>query len=391
MIGLFKKWIDGAVTWEEEKKLRTQAETDPFLADALEGYDTFPSSNHAKTLANIQQKIQQQPPKKKKKTVPYLRRAIAASVILAASASLFWWTQDQAAMSTLSEKSVSMLEKARQPTMDNIEAEENIVSIVTDKQEMPTAAILPTDQQTVVSEAPKQADVSTSTTTNPAIPANRAIKPAASIALEERKTSRSRSTTPVPSPSSDPIVAAPTYTPPPPATAIKQEEVDGAAPIETPIETAANVVMEEETVKQPSTESTVPIEQATEIALADAPIKEESSYDTAKKARTTAPSYSESLDMIVGSSSPIPPTVEILEIFKQYVRKNINYPEAARKANIKGIVQLKFEIKSDGTPKNIKVVKGLGFGCEEEAIRLLKEGPKWLYVGKEGQCEIVFE
>ena len=387
MIGLFKKWISGTVTWEEEKKLRIKAEKDPFLADALEGYDAFPSSNHAETLANLQQRIQQ--PQKKKKTVLYLRRAIAASVILAASASLFWWTQDQAAMSTLSEKSVPRLEKTIQPTMNNMEAEDNIVAIASDNQEMPTATVLPPEQQAVVSDPPKQADVSTPSTTSPA---GRAITPSASVASEKRKTSRSRTTTTAPSPTSDPIVAAPAYTPSPSATAKKQEDMDGAAPVASiPVETATRVVMEEEAINQPATESIVLSEQAPEIARVDAPIKEEPSYDTAKRARTTASVFSESQDRIAGSASPVPPAIDILEIFQQYVSKNIHYPEAARKANIKGVVQLKFKIKSDGTPKNIKVVKGLGFGCDEEAIRLLKEGPNWSPFGKEGQCEVVFE
>jgi len=39
MIDLLKKWLSGSVNWEEEKRLRKEAETDAFLADAMEGYD----------------------------------------------------------------------------------------------------------------------------------------------------------------------------------------------------------------------------------------------------------------------------------------------------------------------------------------------------------------
>ena len=64
--------------------------------------------------------------------------------------------------------------------------------------------------------------------------------------------------------------------------------------------------------------------------------------------------------------------------FKKYIKSNLVYPTEAKEANIKGKVVLLFNISSDGSPIDIEVKKSLGYGCDQEAIRLLREGPKWI-------------
>lgn len=60
-----------------------------------------------------------------------------------------------------------------------------------------------------------------------------------------------------------------------------------------------------------------------------------------------------------------------------YIEKNLQYPAQAKAKNIKGKVILRFVVEQDGQLSNIKVVKGLGNGCNEEAIRLLKASSPW--------------
>ena len=64
--------------------------------------------------------------------------------------------------------------------------------------------------------------------------------------------------------------------------------------------------------------------------------------------------------------------------FDDYVKENLIYPEAAKSNDITGKVTLEFKLDKLGNISDIKVVKGIGYGCDEEAIRLLKEGPEWL-------------
>lgn len=64
--------------------------------------------------------------------------------------------------------------------------------------------------------------------------------------------------------------------------------------------------------------------------------------------------------------------------FNNYLKNNLEYPEEAQKENIRGRVTLEFTVQADGSLTNFEIIKGLGYGCDEEAIRLIKEGPKWL-------------
>lgn len=63
--------------------------------------------------------------------------------------------------------------------------------------------------------------------------------------------------------------------------------------------------------------------------------------------------------------------------FNRYLKDNIKYPEAAKTQKVRGRVTLEFDVSETGELSNFKIVKGLGYGCDEEAIRLVKEGPQW--------------
>ncbi|CAG5008111.1 hypothetical protein DYBT9275_04195 [Dyadobacter sp. CECT 9275] len=66
-----------------------------------------------------------------------------------------------------------------------------------------------------------------------------------------------------------------------------------------------------------------------------------------------------------------------------FLGRNVHYPEAAAKANVSGRVFLSFVVSETGEISDILVLKGIGFGCDEEAVRVLKSFPKWV-PGKQG-------
>ncbi|MEO9872478.1 energy transducer TonB [Ekhidna sp.] len=70
--------------------------------------------------------------------------------------------------------------------------------------------------------------------------------------------------------------------------------------------------------------------------------------------------------------------------FKKYLEENLQYPQAATANNIEGTVVLELTIDSNGKVSNISIKKSLGYGCDEEAIRLVREGPKWDAAEKDG-------
>ena len=65
------------------------------------------------------------------------------------------------------------------------------------------------------------------------------------------------------------------------------------------------------------------------------------------------------------------------EAMMKYVAENIKYPQEAKDKNISGRVFIGFVIEKDGSVSNVKVVRGIGGGCDEEAVRVIKEMPKW--------------
>jgi protein TonB len=58
--------------------------------------------------------------------------------------------------------------------------------------------------------------------------------------------------------------------------------------------------------------------------------------------------------------------------FQDYLRKNARLTEAARQNNITGKVRVRFQLDSSNQPGNFQIIQSLGYGCDEEAIRLIK-------------------
>jgi protein TonB len=61
----------------------------------------------------------------------------------------------------------------------------------------------------------------------------------------------------------------------------------------------------------------------------------------------------------------------------KYLASNIKYPPYAKEAGIQGRVFINFVVETNGNITNVKVLRGIGGGCDEEAIRVVKSMPKW--------------
>lgn len=64
--------------------------------------------------------------------------------------------------------------------------------------------------------------------------------------------------------------------------------------------------------------------------------------------------------------------------FKKYVKEHIRYPQNAKAQNISGIVLLEIIVEPDGRVKLSKILRDIGGGCADEAIRLIKQMPNWI-------------
>lgn len=63
--------------------------------------------------------------------------------------------------------------------------------------------------------------------------------------------------------------------------------------------------------------------------------------------------------------------------FYEYVNKNIKYPSQARRMGVEGRVFVQFVVDKNGNLTDVQAVKGIGAGCDEEAVRVIKNAPKW--------------
>lgn len=65
------------------------------------------------------------------------------------------------------------------------------------------------------------------------------------------------------------------------------------------------------------------------------------------------------------------------EMRLRFLSENLKYPQAAREASVQGTVYISFVIEADGTITNTRIVRGIGQGCDEEALRVIQLMPKW--------------
>jgi len=63
--------------------------------------------------------------------------------------------------------------------------------------------------------------------------------------------------------------------------------------------------------------------------------------------------------------------------FYKFVSKNLKYPAQARRMGIEGKVFVHFVVDKDGSLNDIKVVRGIGAGCDVEVMRIIDMSPKW--------------
>jgi protein TonB len=61
----------------------------------------------------------------------------------------------------------------------------------------------------------------------------------------------------------------------------------------------------------------------------------------------------------------------------RYLQENIRYPQMARESGIQGTVYVTFVVEKDGRVTDVRILRGIGGGCDEEAIRVINAMPRW--------------
>ena len=156
---------------------------------------------------------------------------------------------------------------------------------------------------------------------------------------------------------------APPPPPPPPPAAIEQK-VKFTAPKVTTDSVEDTRMLNQDDLNQSST-NTAPVETTEEIVVDD------------------------TKNQVIEQAAPILTIVEMPPEFVggedamyKWLSENIKFPQVAKETQISGTVIVTFVVERDGSISNIKVLKDIGGGCGDEAMRVVKIMPKWK-IGKQ--------
>ncbi len=145
------------------------------------------------------------------------------------------------------------------------------------------------------------------------------------------------------------IEIPPTEQPPPPPPKIKQPQIVEVAndkDIEKDVKVDLDINVNEDTKVAP-------------VVVQQEPVKEE---------------QAEQIFTIV-EDQPTPDGG--MQAFYEYISKHLKYPAQARRMGIEGKVYVQFVVDKDGTLTDVKSIKGIGAGCDEAAVDVIKDAPKW--------------
>ncbi|WP_316821214.1 TonB family protein [Pedobacter gandavensis] len=61
----------------------------------------------------------------------------------------------------------------------------------------------------------------------------------------------------------------------------------------------------------------------------------------------------------------------------KFLQRNLRYPDLAQEREVQGRVMVSFVIERDGSISDVKLISGIGSGCDEEALRVIRKSPNW--------------
>lgn len=142
------------------------------------------------------------------------------------------------------------------------------------------------------------------------------------------------------------------------------EQKDKPLPVLQKQVTALNIVDDEDEIEDDTIEIDAGADQNTEIEeYVPVDIEEEEDFDDD--------------EIFVGvESQPSFPGGDIARI--RFLYENIQYPAMAKETGIQGRVYITFVVERDGSITDVRLLKGIGGGCDEESIRVVKAMPKWI-------------
>jgi len=308
LLELLERWQTGDFSRADEQELQELAASDAFRRETVEGFWANPEADHSTHIAALHERLRTQTVGTRRVAFIQMLTAVAAVFLLVLG--VIWLLPKG------SEPAPMVQESAPQP-IENQPIASNMPEAKTSVEEMRSSPGTSSPRLLQRNPAPEPMD---------------APKMAASP----------RVSTPV------------EFEPAPPVPVPSEEPREAELAVATAPETSDEVL---EKNKEDQKGMDAGYAKASQPARSAAS-KAEQSKESMKKKALPSPAISQP----VGGWTD----------FKEYLRKKARLTEAARQNNISGTVKIKFRLEENNQPVDFQVLQSLGYGCDEEAIRLLK-------------------
>jgi len=332
----FERYLKGEMSPEEAHAFEREVLDDPFAQEALEGFEAQ-GADTLKDLAHLRSRVRRE----KKKAWSWMRVAAVVALLMVGSFTVYFFTdQMEGGQLAMDEETVEELTQSS-PKPDTISLLKEILEDAASSREI--------DNQDIVKE-PKEQEETLAKKPLPEVEEMEAL--ALSDDVEEADQLEGK------------------------GEAVQLAEVVDLE--EMVAEPAANEMIVREDVSVPVQSFTAKKKEAVKEGESDKVV-----------ARSAARSGSgvavEMNDQELVESTPPKPSIGD-SLYQEYLKEALIYPKAAKENDIEGEVILSLTISESGKILDIKIEKSLGYGCDEEAIRLVEEGSGWV-PGKKGSWE----
>ncbi len=413
---LLKKWLQGDAGLKEEQQLEKYAANDPFLAEAMEGYTAIPEGEHIMNIQAIKDRLQQ---KEDRRTSPvvlfYLPRIAAAIAVLIVSVALFQWINQDTATNNIVENvpppqetpaTESAAVKDDQAIQEQPPTTSKEEEVVVDKPAPKTAKkSTPQKRKSETSKSTKKkigkSNAAKEKVASPDLYAQEeelpqmddladkmvfdevTVQPSAPVAIQQDRlpsirpnilTDSSRFQLvqgSVVNQEGEPLIGATisqinsntnTFTDLNGRFALRIEEVD-----DSPLQISYTGYEDQQIEPKLADNLKVVLNESQEV--------EDVNVTALRKSKARIQEQRNSIQKADLTDSPKP--IVGFDNYLLYIQKELNYPPMAEEAKIEGAVKLQFRIDGSGTPTDFKVIESLGYGCDAEAMFIIKNGPKW--------------
>lgn len=408
-----RKWLIGDATRHDERSLDAQAQDDPFLADAIEGYRTLPGCDHAADVTKLKARLRQKTERDRGAGFYLLRIAAVGAVLVAAWIVLQQFQSSdksaevadnmQPAAESASPAPATMLMDSTVADIAQAETEEKIApkgkaanhpDFARD-QAAPTQNTVTNFDQSVAAYKTEDADEAAGpppvtlmeSKPSPPKPTEDAVAMEAPKAAAKENVNADKATTSLPEAKKKMDASARASKPASTRTITGKVSDENGDPIIGATIQVANSGIGTATDVDGSYTLTLPNGMESLVFSSTGYVQLQITVGSSDRLNVQLTNNDMALSEVVVSDYSqaddanqeviTPRPVGGFKKFRQYVASNMHHPEGSKQPRPKETVRIRFKINKDGSLSDFSSKSKVPQAYKDEAIRLLNEGPRW--------------